>query len=47
MAEERVVVEANLGVEAEQVALLGHHQRVDLDEACVLLDEELVERAHQ
>ncbi len=39
VAEERVVVEAHLGVEREEIAACGHHQRVDLDERAVALDE--------
>ena len=41
VAEEGVVVEADLGVQGEQVALGGHHQRVDLDERAVAVDEGL------
>ena len=47
MAEQRVVLETDLGVEAEQIALLGHHQRVDLDQARVLVEEQLVEARDQ
>ena len=43
MAEQRVVLEGHLGVEAEQVALFRHHQRVDLDEARVLVEEQFVQ----
>ncbi len=47
MAEEGVVVEVDLGVEADEAAGLGDDQRVDLEEAHVLLDEGLVERGDQ
>ena len=47
VAEERVVVEVDLGVEAQQLAGLGHHQRVDLEQAHVLVDEGAVELADQ
>ena len=50
MAEQRVVVEADLGVEAEELAVLGDDQRIDLEQAHVALDKGLVEigdeRAH-
>ena len=39
VAEERVVVEVHLGVEHAQLAGLGDDQRVDLEQAHVLLDE--------
>ena len=44
MAEQRVVVEPELGVERNEIALPGHHQRVDLDERGVELGEGAVER---
>ena len=47
VAEEGVVVEVDLGVEAHDLAGLGHHQRVDLQQRHVLLDEGLVELADQ
>ena len=47
MTEHGVVVEADLGVEAVELAVLGHHERVDLDEARVFLQEKPVERGHQ
>ena len=47
MAEQRVVVEADLRVEHPQLAVLHHDQRVDLEQAHVLLDEGLVERREQ
>ena len=36
---ERVVVEIDLGIEAEQLAVLGDDQRIDLEQAHVLGDE--------
>jgi hypothetical protein len=46
VAVERVVVEVDLGVEADQVAVAGDDQRVDLEQARhVGLDEEPVEPA--
>ena len=47
MAEERVVVEVDLGVEAKEIAGLGHHQRIDLEQAHVLLGEGAIERGDQ
>jgi hypothetical protein len=47
VAEERVVVEADLRVECEQVAALGQDERVDLDHRGVGLDERAVERVQQ
>ncbi len=47
MAEQRVVVEADLGVEAEQLLVLGDDQRIDLEQAHVLLGERLVEAGEQ
>ena len=47
MAEQRVVVEGHLGVEHPQVAVLHDDQRIDLEQAHVLLDEGLVERREQ
>ena len=43
MAEQRVVVEADLGVEADQLLVLGDDQRIDLQQRHVGLDEGLVE----
>ena len=45
MAVERVGVEVDLGVEADQRAVLRHHERVDFEQAHVLLGEGLVELA--
>ena len=39
LAEQRVAVSAQFAVEADQVALLGDHQRVDLDQRQVALKE--------
>ena len=36
---ERVVVEADLGVEADELVVLGDDQRIDLEQAHVLLGE--------
>ena len=47
MAEERVVVEADLGVERQQVAGRRHHQRVDLRERAIALDERAGERLEE
>ena len=46
MSIERVVVEADLGVEADELAALGDDQRIDLEQAHVLGDERRVELAH-
>ena len=43
MAKQRVVVEADLGVEAEQLPVLGDDQRIDLEQAHVRFGERLVE----
>jgi hypothetical protein len=43
VAVKRVVVEIDLGVEADDLAILGHDQRVDFQKAHVLGDECLVE----
>ena len=45
MAVERVVVEADLGVEADELVALGDDQRIDLQQAHVLGDEGGVELA--
>ena len=47
MPEQGVVVEVELGIEAEQVSLPGLHQGVDLQERAVGLDEGLVEVLQQ
>ena len=47
MAIEGVVIEADLGVEHDQLVLAGHDQRIDLEQAHVLLDEGLVERRQE
>ena len=47
MTEQRVVLEADLRVEADKGIFLGHDKRVDLDQARVLLDEDVVERLDQ
>ena len=43
MAEQRVVVEADLGVEADELAILGDDERVHFEQAHVLLGERAVE----
>ena len=43
MAEEGVVIEPDLGIQGGDIAVLGHHQRVDLHHGAVLLHEEPVE----
>ena len=47
VAEQRVVVEVHLAVEADELAVLGDDQRVDLEQAHVLLDEHAIEVADQ
>ena len=47
LAVERVAVEVHLGVERDDVALGGHDQRVDLDQAGVALDDAVVDAAHE
>ena len=43
MPVQRVVIEAHLRVERQQVAIASHHQRVDLDEAGIKLAERLIQ----
>ena len=45
LAEQRVVLDVDLRIECHDVALVGDDQRVDLDQARVALEIELVERA--
>jgi hypothetical protein len=45
MAEERVVIERDLGVEGEEIARLGEDERIDLDHRGIGVDEGLVERS--
>ena len=47
VAKERVIVEVELRVEAEQLTGLGHDQRIDLQEAHVLVGERQDETAEQ
>jgi hypothetical protein len=47
MAEERVVVEADLRVEGDDVAALGHDEGVDLHERRIELDERAGERGQE
>ena len=47
MPEQRVVVESDLGVETDQLLVLGDDQRIDLEQAHVLVDEGLVELRQQ
>src|SRR5690606_2061176 len=44
---ERVVVEIHLGVERDQIAPFGDHQRIDLDQAGVELGERAADAAHE
>ena len=41
LAEQRVLFDVDLGVERDQRAVLGHDQRVDLDERQVALENSL------
>ena len=47
MAVERVVIETDLGIEADQLSVLGDDQRIDLQEGHVLLGEGFVEAGQQ
>ena len=47
MAKQRVAVEADLGVEADELVVLGDDQRIDLEQAHVLVDEGRVELGQQ
>ena len=47
MAEERTVVEVELGVECHDIVILGDDERVDLREAAVLADKGPVEVHHE
>ena len=47
VAEHGVVVEADLGVEGEEVAGFGDDERVDFDEAAIERDEQLAEGLHE
>ena len=47
VAEEGVVVEVHLAVEADELAVLGDDERVDLEQAHVLLDQHAIEAADQ
>ena len=47
MQEQRVVVEVDLGVEADQLLVLGDDQRIDLEQAHVGVDKGLIEIAQQ
>ena len=42
MTVQRVVVEVHLRVERNHTPVAGHHERIDLDEACVEICERLV-----
>src|SRR3954468_5670125 len=46
MPEERVVVEADLGIEADELVALGDDERIDLEQAHILGDERGVELRH-
>ena len=43
VAVKRVVVEIDLGIEADDLARLGHDQRIDLEQAHILGDKGVVE----
>ena len=47
MAEERTVVEVELGVECHDIVILGDDERIDLREAAVLADKGPVEVHHE
>ncbi len=47
MTEESVVVEADFCVEANEVVLIRHDQRIDLNQVRIFLDEQPVERFGQ
>ncbi len=47
MAVDGIAVKAHLGIEAFQITLVGHDQRVDLEHLHVLVGEGLVEGGHQ
>ena len=47
MQEQRVVVEIGLGVEADQLFVLGDDQRIDLEQAHIGVDEGLVDVGEQ
>ena len=44
MAHQRVGIDADLGIERDQIAFLGDDQRIDLDQAGVVVDVQLVQR---
>ncbi len=43
MAEQRVIVEGDLGVESEKLVVLGRNERIDLDERSVGINECLIQ----
>ena len=45
MPVERVGVEIHLRIEAQQLAVPGHNQRIDLEQAHILVDEQPVDVA--
>ena len=47
MAEQRVVVEAHLRVQRDNLAGAGHHQRVDLDDRAIQRQERAIHRLHE
>ena len=47
VAEQRVVVEGDFGVERHQLARSGHHQRVDFGDRGVEFGEGAIERRHE
>ena len=47
MAEQGVVVECHLGVQGRHFALWSHHDRIDLCQAAILVEENADERGHE
>src|SRR5262249_31844228 len=47
MAEQRVVVKADLGVECDQLTRFCNDKRIDLRETAIEIDEQLTERTHE
>jgi hypothetical protein len=47
VAEERVVVEIDLGIQADDVVILRHDQRIDLEQAHILGEEGIVKQLDQ
>src|SRR5262249_17602222 len=47
MAEQRIVVEADFGVECDNVTRSRHHQRIDLDNGAIQLGKGAVQRRQE